>query len=436
MHPTWRDLVIERLAADAGLRRHFLARCGPHGLALALSSAGGAHGDRRLPLVLADDDWDAIGDRIYALVPELEDAEVMTVLGALGQACDAVTNDPLGAGEAHALARMAVERLGELWESGHAVLPLPAIEAWLDVAARLNPRPTPTFLAPTRAELLPARLPDAGDLAEVQRFTDWVVLCELLERCSGDALESLGFGAGQRALIQAVRARAHEEADRLALIGTEEPPWELEAGRPGALPTARCGASWPTSENQLHQGPGLDALRGHQAVDHIRVARGEALDVVGRHPLPDHRAAIGGRAQRAGQGDVTRRALGADALQVGLAIGAAALGDVLHVAVEQQIGVLAGHRWAPYRGPAPGDGPGRYASSSMSNLDRRSGYTPRRVREQRAYRMVVAGGTAGAVGVVGLVLAIAGVIGATLPIIAFIVAALCVFGFLRTTGQR
>jgi predicted RND superfamily exporter protein len=72
----------------------------------------------------------------------------------------------------------------------------------------------------------------------------------------------------------------------------------------------------------------------------------------------------------------------------------------------------------------------------MSNLDRRRGYTPRRVREQRAYRMVVVGGAAGAVGVVSLVLAIAGIIGATLPIIAFIVAALCVFGFLRTTGQR
>jgi len=72
----------------------------------------------------------------------------------------------------------------------------------------------------------------------------------------------------------------------------------------------------------------------------------------------------------------------------------------------------------------------------MSNLDRRRGYTPRRVREQRAYRMVVVGGVAGAVGVVSLVLAIVGILGATLPIIAFIVAALCVFGFLRTTGQR
>ena len=72
----------------------------------------------------------------------------------------------------------------------------------------------------------------------------------------------------------------------------------------------------------------------------------------------------------------------------------------------------------------------------MSNLDRRRGYTPRRAREQRAYRLVMVGGAAGGIGVVTLVLAIAGVIGATLPIIAFIVAALCVFGFLRATGQR
>lgn len=72
----------------------------------------------------------------------------------------------------------------------------------------------------------------------------------------------------------------------------------------------------------------------------------------------------------------------------------------------------------------------------MSNLDRRRGYTPRRVREQRAYRLVQVGGVAGAVGVVSLVLAIVGIIGATLPIIAFLVTALCVFGFMRTTGQR
>ncbi len=72
----------------------------------------------------------------------------------------------------------------------------------------------------------------------------------------------------------------------------------------------------------------------------------------------------------------------------------------------------------------------------MADLQKRGGYTPRRAREQRAYRLVVTGGIAGAVGVVSLVLAIAGVIGATLPVIALIVAAICLVLFRQTTASR
>lgn len=72
----------------------------------------------------------------------------------------------------------------------------------------------------------------------------------------------------------------------------------------------------------------------------------------------------------------------------------------------------------------------------MSNLEKRGGYTPRRVREQRAYRALMVGGAAGAVGVVSLVLAIAGVIGAGIPIIAFILAAVCIAVFRATVGRR
>jgi hypothetical protein len=65
----------------------------------------------------------------------------------------------------------------------------------------------------------------------------------------------------------------------------------------------------------------------------------------------------------------------------------------------------------------------------VSNIDKRGGYTPRQVRERRAYRLVVGGSTAGAVGVIGAVLAIAGVIGWGLPIVALIIAALCLVSF-------
>ena len=68
-------------------------------------------------------------------------------------------------------------------------------------------------------------------------------------------------------------------------------------------------------------------------------------------------------------------------------------------------------------------------------IDKRGNYTPRRVREQRAYRMIVTGSGAGVVGVVGVVLAIVGVVGAWLPIIAFIIAVLCAAGVRRILAR-
>jgi hypothetical protein len=72
----------------------------------------------------------------------------------------------------------------------------------------------------------------------------------------------------------------------------------------------------------------------------------------------------------------------------------------------------------------------------VGELQKRGGYSPRQVRERRAYQLVVAGSVAGVVGVAGIVLAITGVVGAGLPIVALIVAALCVAGFVRTVGAR
>jgi hypothetical protein len=70
----------------------------------------------------------------------------------------------------------------------------------------------------------------------------------------------------------------------------------------------------------------------------------------------------------------------------------------------------------------------------MADIQKRGNYTPRRVRERRAYQLVVTGGVAGAVFVVSLVLSIAGVIGATLPVISLIVAIICLVMFRRNVS--
>ena len=72
----------------------------------------------------------------------------------------------------------------------------------------------------------------------------------------------------------------------------------------------------------------------------------------------------------------------------------------------------------------------------MSDITPRPNRTPtRRSREDRAYKLVLAGGTAAVVFVVTFVLAIVGVLGGYgIPIIAALVAALCGWMFRRTVS--
>jgi len=222
VHPTWRDLVIEQLGADPERRRRFLAHCGVHGIALVLSVAGGARGERRLPLLIGDEDWDTLGDRLYLLVPDLETGELVVLLEALATAIHEL-GGAVGGDELRALARLVLARVAAGWDAAHQPIPLPALGAWLRLARRLAPPPQPPGLAVTWAELLPTRAPDPGDVAEVHRFTDWLILCRLLPPRS---LAGLGWGPDQMRPIGEFVDRAAAEP---LLYATDPVAQALEA---------------------------------------------------------------------------------------------------------------------------------------------------------------------------------------------------------------
>jgi hypothetical protein len=72
----------------------------------------------------------------------------------------------------------------------------------------------------------------------------------------------------------------------------------------------------------------------------------------------------------------------------------------------------------------------------MSDISPRPNRTPsRRAREDRAYKLVLAGGTAAVVFVVTFVLALVGILGGYgIPILALIIAAVCGWMFRRTVS--
>jgi hypothetical protein len=124
------------------------------------------------------------------------------LLGAVRGALTAVAGDPARAAEAGALARIAL-------------------------AARLNPRPWPDYLAVTWAELLPSQAPALTDVDGLHGFTDWLTLCEMPTDFSPVALDTLGFGADQEDLLRDWSA------------GEPMSPWEEDRTRRAARSTVR-----------------------------------------------------------------------------------------------------------------------------------------------------------------------------------------------------
>jgi len=196
VHPSWRDLVIGCLTADSQARRHFLCRSGAHGLVLALSTGGGESGERLLPLVGSDQDWDVLTDRLFAVVTELELSDLIAVLAALSEAIGEL-GGTTAVKEACATARTVLARTGGAWDCARKPIPPDALYAWIALARRLGPRPPPPDLSATWVELLPACAPEVGDRVGVERFAEWLALCELLWDYDESLRDRLAFGTEQ-----------------------------------------------------------------------------------------------------------------------------------------------------------------------------------------------------------------------------------------------
>jgi hypothetical protein len=212
VHPSWRDLVIDTPAADGGARRTFLHAASLDGVALALSTAGGSAGERDLPLLREDADWDALGDRLALLVPELGDVEAARLLAMLAEARSVASARV----EVEALADSVLERLSG---ARTGVVGVSLLEAWFALASELagSTRLPAAAAAATWIDLAPGAWIDASSPEEVAGLDEWLLLAEVLAADANDLLDRLGFTAHVPALGRFVAAT------RLLAVSRREP---------------------------------------------------------------------------------------------------------------------------------------------------------------------------------------------------------------------
>jgi hypothetical protein len=213
VHPSWRDLVIDELSSDPQARQRFLATAGLHGATLALSHSGGRSGERSMPLLADDDDWDRLGDALHRLVIELEDRELARVLLAVRDALT-ITLDPAARLEAEATATELLDVIARRCDADRTPLNVYLLEAWYSLnTIALRPAEPPSLVR-TWAELHPGSPPEHQlDRVELNRLDEWLTLVETLGSNASQELRALGFFDRDQQLLPGLIAALERSAD-------------------------------------------------------------------------------------------------------------------------------------------------------------------------------------------------------------------------------
>lgn len=200
VHPSWRDLVIEELTTDTEARRAFLRECSLEGILLGLSTGGGVTGERSLPLLIDDADWDLVGDRAAGFLSELDDPAIVRLLTALSEAHPVATERQ--AAELEALAGFVLEQLARRWNSARRVIPVGVLAVWFELASQLPQHLPEPELAPTWVEHLPTDRVDISDRSDLTRVDDWLALAALVREHRPQMLAAFGFPERHAEVLQ------------------------------------------------------------------------------------------------------------------------------------------------------------------------------------------------------------------------------------------
>ncbi len=239
VHPSWRDLVIEELRDDTATRRRFLGACDVHGTMLALSQEGGIAGERTLPLLVSDGDWDLLTDRLRHLVAKLEHQDLARVLLALSDALRAAI-EPLQMREAQGLAEYLSRTTARSWDEQCQPLPVFLVDAWYALNDWTAEPADPPQLGRTWAELYPGSPPVQGlENAELARADEWLALAQTLARYDPAALEALGFFERDQELLERLIGAIEWTADADMRPLAESVLGRIQELAPGLAPLAR-----------------------------------------------------------------------------------------------------------------------------------------------------------------------------------------------------
>lgn len=212
MHPSYRDLVIDELHQHAALRKRFLAHAGLGGLSLALSTAGGAQGSRRLPLIESNEEWGIVARRAREQVTNPTMVSQLITIAA-----DAVSDaNPSERKKILELLRELCERGGRVWNEAKFAIKPSDLQIYYNASILVSPLPPMPDLSAIWSEtvrMLEKQLEGRYTfILDFDRLSDFKSVVRIISDAEPRFLKQQGFPAALNALREKLLERINEEA--------------------------------------------------------------------------------------------------------------------------------------------------------------------------------------------------------------------------------
>lgn len=197
IHPSCRDLVIEELAHEHDLQTKFLGSMSLQGIKLAISDSGGATGDRHMPLMNYQGNWELLTNRCLNVVASGTQDEMTDLLTALTSAATNTTDSKRKSHLCKTIASVC-EAARTKWDSNSSSLSTEDLTAYCDASILLAPLASiPKLTSSWKAHLdaMEETIEDAENdqILNPRPIRKWVAFTAVVHNNEPRFLRAVGF---------------------------------------------------------------------------------------------------------------------------------------------------------------------------------------------------------------------------------------------------
>jgi hypothetical protein len=144
IHPSYRDLVIEEISNNNSISKRLLEFATLDIIKLSLSDAGGAKGERRLPLLSTDEQWNVLESRCMQLIDEITDKYSLTSLLTILRSSYSSASEQAIKGKIAKISMELLDKLRHKWNENSEIISPELLNAYWElcvIADKLLPSP-------------------------------------------------------------------------------------------------------------------------------------------------------------------------------------------------------------------------------------------------------------------------------------------------------